>query len=510
MPPPVFAADIRKQQLATEHALSLTETPDAGKDVFQNAQTLWHPLWARGVFGGALVAQSLMAAQQTTPAGFFAHCMHCLFVRPAQTNTPVSYHVNRVRDGKSVASRTVQVQQNALPPTAVKLGPPSRRGGPIDRKQLTRTSQAGGSSLYECVRVPRDGSKEGRPELTKLLQWVRVRSTGLSTGHKNQPQADDSIKAHLAALAYVTDHYFIGTALRVNDGGRFASAESAVQTMSTFDQETPEGRTKLQLFKDLIQEEVDENTLVAAEKPASAKNPPLTAEFMVSLDHTIYFHEPTAVHADDWMLFEAESPWSGHERGLVIERIWNRDGVLIATCVQEGMIRSMFRVPLARPGRLSLTASSTQPSPVLQDSIIALVSTYPRTNITVRIYALVREESINKSALQEYAKKGVKVVPADFNGSVEAITSVFKGIDVVTSAIFDIIEKLGGETVKRTYVLAEIIAASVAKIADYAKYLGYLLARDLCLELKSKPFVNYCIEVLNNKAHAVQENTVFL
>ena len=371
MPPPASAAGFRKQQLATEHPLSLTKTPDAGKDVFQNVEMLWQPLWARGVFGGTLIAQSLMAAQQTTPAGFFAHSMHCLFVRPALTDSPVSYHVDRVRDGKSVAARAVQVRQGgeciftaqlsfareaapygnphsklktlqhqtALPPTAIKSGPPSRRGQPIDRQHLSRTSQADGGSLYECMRVPRDGSKEGRPELTKLLQWVRVRSTGLGTGHETQPPTDDSIKAHLAALAYVSDHYFIGTALRVNDGGRFASARSAEKIMSSFDQETPEGRTKLQLFKDLVQEEVDENARVAADKPASAKHPPVTAEFMVSLDHTIYFHEPTAVHADDWMLFETESPWSGHERGLVIERIWNSDGILIATCVQEGMIR---------------------------------------------------------------------------------------------------------------------------------------------------------------------------
>ena len=56
---------------------------------------------------------------------------------------------------------------------------------------------------------------------------------------------------------------------------------------------------------------------------------------MVSLDHTIYFHNPKEFRADDWLLTEMESPWSGDGRGLVFQRIYTQTGVLIATCVQE-------------------------------------------------------------------------------------------------------------------------------------------------------------------------------
>ena len=56
---------------------------------------------------------------------------------------------------------------------------------------------------------------------------------------------------------------------------------------------------------------------------------------MVSLDHTIYFHRPREVRADDWLCSEMETPWAGAERGLVTQRIWNRHGRLVATCVQE-------------------------------------------------------------------------------------------------------------------------------------------------------------------------------
>ena len=56
---------------------------------------------------------------------------------------------------------------------------------------------------------------------------------------------------------------------------------------------------------------------------------------MVSLDHTIYFHRPRDFRADEWLFTEMESPWAGDGRGLVLQRMWTRDGKLIATCVQE-------------------------------------------------------------------------------------------------------------------------------------------------------------------------------
>ncbi|XP_073861509.1 acyl-coenzyme A thioesterase 8 isoform X5 [Macaca fascicularis] len=59
--------------------------------------------------------------------------------------------------------------------------------------------------------------------------------------------------------------------------------------------------------------------------------------FMVSLDHSMWFHTP--FRADHWMLYECESPWAGGSRGLVHGRLWRQDGVLAVTCAQEGVIR---------------------------------------------------------------------------------------------------------------------------------------------------------------------------
>jgi Thioesterase-like superfamily len=64
-----------------------------------------------------------------------------------------------------------------------------------------------------------------------------------------------------------------------------------------------------------------------------------TIGMMVSLDHTIFFHRPQAIRADEWLFAEMESPWAGDGRGLVFQKIWNRRGELVATCVQEGLVR---------------------------------------------------------------------------------------------------------------------------------------------------------------------------
>jgi acyl-coenzyme A thioesterase 1/2/4 len=88
-------------------------------------------------------------------------------------------------------------------------------------------------------------------------------------------------------------------------------------------------------FKELADNEAHDlrSKLEGALTKAQKKN--MEVGMMVSLDHTIYFHNPRAFRADEWMFCEMESPWAGEGRGLVMQRIWSKDGVLIATCVQE-------------------------------------------------------------------------------------------------------------------------------------------------------------------------------
>jgi len=80
--------------------------------------------------------------------------------------------------------------------------------------------------------------------------------------------------------------------------------------------------------------------MAALEAEENAKHPTAPGiGMMVSLDHTIYFHRPRELKADEWLFAEMDSPWAGDGRGLVFQKIWNKEGELLATCVQEGLVR---------------------------------------------------------------------------------------------------------------------------------------------------------------------------
>ena len=81
------------------------------QNIYTNTRPLWHPSGARGIFGGAVVAQCLNAAQETVPAGFAINSMHCYFVLAGNNDIPIIYNVEHVREGRSFATRTVQAKQ---------------------------------------------------------------------------------------------------------------------------------------------------------------------------------------------------------------------------------------------------------------------------------------------------------------------------------------------------------------------------------------------------------------
>jgi Thioesterase-like superfamily len=95
-----------------ESALALLPSPWYDLDVWINAHPIWQRPGARGLYGGALVAQCLIAAQKTVPTQFVPHSIYCSFLRAASAGSPVSYHVKRTRDGANYISRHVEAQQN--------------------------------------------------------------------------------------------------------------------------------------------------------------------------------------------------------------------------------------------------------------------------------------------------------------------------------------------------------------------------------------------------------------
>lgn len=150
---------------------------------------------------------------------------------------------------------------------------------------------------------------------------------------------DEGHQAHLSALAYVTDSHFVETVSRVHDIPRFSSPEELQKVLNALKNPSDlDNEDIARAVKELKEEETMElrRRLEGALSKAMGK-PEEHKEvgMMVSLDHSIYFHNPWAFRADEWMLIEMESPWAGEGRGLAIQKIWSKDGVLVATCTQE-------------------------------------------------------------------------------------------------------------------------------------------------------------------------------
>ncbi|KAJ4153459.1 hypothetical protein LMH87_009944 [Akanthomyces muscarius] len=335
-----------------ENAVACRAAPDQGKDVFANKAPLYKPLWGRGAFGGAVLAQALSAAQATIPAGFIADTMHCHFFIAVKADEPLYSHVERLRDGKNIATRSVRCTQfgKCAFSAILNFGRTAGRGprtlqhqpespvspatvASIRNGELSSTSQVDADYPFESIRVRgkhEDGHK--RHELQRIVQMTKAKFSS------SPVQYTGDVAQHQAALAYMTDNYFLGTVPRVHKAHRFSNEKLVKNVVEKLGEGQQKAATER--FKILAKEELaDAASRTAKGEETDTKRIPSHIEMMVSLDHTIFFHNQDAVRANDWMVMEMETPWAGQDRGLVLERIWTADGVLVATCIQEGLFR---------------------------------------------------------------------------------------------------------------------------------------------------------------------------
>ncbi len=274
--------------------------------------------------------------------------MHCYFVLNGNADVPIIYHVEHVREGRSFCTRTVQARQRGQPIFTTTLS--FMREGAGGKKVVTHSHPMpanvpikdtededmfrGKHSPFISQRIDilNDESKEAHTK--KARQWIKARGRiSEAGGHQ----------AHLSALAYMSDSYFIGTVARVHKLWRHATDSKATAKLGI----TPEVIKKLKIMdaetlkrvegmdEDVVEQlrslEVNEKGEVVFEE--AARRPEIG--MMVSLDHSIYFHSPRDFRADEWLYTECESPWSGDGRGLVMQRMYTREGRLVASCVQE-------------------------------------------------------------------------------------------------------------------------------------------------------------------------------
>lgn len=295
--PEALAAKSLEAQAALVERLDLEELD---QDLYRGYN---EPMRVGRIFGGQVAAQSLMAAGRTVD-DLLAHSLHGYFLRAGDPETPIIYTVDRIRDGRSFTTRRVVAKQRGKAIFNMSCSFHKLEEGlehqiempeapdPETIPSWSERFRSLGDKLPERVRkVWQPGT---RPIDTRELQ-VPVFLGGEATGGDNMvwlrtpgPLPDDPF-LHQCLLAYATDFSLIDTMLRQH--------------------------------KDRA---------------------PAGSSMNASLDHAIWFHAPFRM--DDWLLYHQDCPVTAGARGFARGTIYTRDGRLVASAVQEGLIR-----PVALP-----------------------------------------------------------------------------------------------------------------------------------------------------------------
>jgi acyl-CoA thioesterase II len=241
----------------------------------------WHRL-----YGGHVLAQALSAAQQTVEPDRRVHSLHSYFLLAGDVSVPVIYHVDRIRDGGSFTTRRVVAKQKGRPIFHLSASFQTLEKGFEHQDAMPKTcspDELGPEADELAKRAP--GPFDFRP-CEPMEDPIAPTKSGprRDVWIRGRGKLGDDPALHATLLAYVSDFFFVGTSL------------------------LPHGVSWL--------------------------TPGMQ---VASLDHAMWFHDD--FRADDWLLHSMESPRAARGRGLVRGRVFARDGRLVATSTQEGLIR---------------------------------------------------------------------------------------------------------------------------------------------------------------------------
>ena len=251
------------------------------------------------VFGGQVIAQALGAAEQTVDPARPAHSLHAYFLRGGSEEHETDYKVERDFDGGSFSNRRVVASQQGRPIFSMtasfqkheeglhhvdapmpQVPPPEELEPEADlRRRFAEQARPEAQHHFFAPRPVEMRAVDGRHWMNPVAAPPRSHSWFRAVA----PLPDDP-RVHRGILAFASDMSLLGTAA-LPHGLSWARGE-----------------------------------LVSA-----------------SLDHTVWFHEE--FRADEWLLYATDSPWSGGGRGFNRGRVFTRDGRLVASVAQEGMIR---------------------------------------------------------------------------------------------------------------------------------------------------------------------------
>ncbi len=248
------------------------------------------------VFGGQVAGQALVAAGRTVPHDRHVHSLHAYFIRAGDPRVPIVYVVDRVRDGRSFATRRV---------TAVQHGKAIFT--------LSASFQLAQSGIEHTTGMP---DVPGPDELAPFAARV--------AGYEERIGPVASAPRPID-VRYVNDPPWVA---------RESDARAARnQVWMRADGVLPDDP----LLHVCVLAFASDMTLLDSVLSAHGVAWGLDRVRGASLDHAMWFHRP--FRADEWLLHDEHSPSAGNARGLGQGRVFSRDGRLIATTVQEGLVR---------------------------------------------------------------------------------------------------------------------------------------------------------------------------
>ena len=245
------------------------------------------------VFGGQVAAQALVAAGRTVPEDREVHSLHAYFIRPGDPAVPIVYETERVRDGRSFTTRRVLAIQHGvpifslsasfqLPQTGLQHTQPAPVGVPAPDTLPGLDALASSAGARWLTQGPRPLDMRFVSPPPWSDEFAGASEEPARVWMRADGRLPDDRLLHVCMLTYVSDLTLLGSVLVRHD-----HAEGPVQ--------------------------------------------------MASLDHAMWFHRP--FRADEWLLYTCYSPFAGGGRGLATGRFTQADGTLVATTVQEGLVR---------------------------------------------------------------------------------------------------------------------------------------------------------------------------
>ena len=270
--------------------LSLKQLPDGN----YLGRTQWMPHGR--VFGGQVLAQSIVAAMKTVDPERPLHSLHSYFLRAGDINKEIAFEIENLRDGKSFSARRVKALQN---------------GEPIFL--LTCSFQIPADGVEHQVEMPKDiPDPNSLPSASDLLSKL------------DHPATNYWSKARPFDLRHVSEPVYLRPA-----------KEQTAQQMIWFKAISPLPKDRVTQTAALAYAS-DYTILESILKRHSLSwaHPGLNT---ASLDHALWFHAEPDVN--DWMLYVQHSPAAQSGRGLAFGSIFSKSGVLLASVAQEGMVR---------------------------------------------------------------------------------------------------------------------------------------------------------------------------